>query len=31
MDEESLLRIECGCGTPEEIQFIFSKMRTEKK
>jgi hypothetical protein len=30
MEEESLLRIEYGFGSPEEINFIFSKMHLEK-
>ena len=30
LDEESLLRIECGYGSPEEIQLILLKIHAEK-
>jgi hypothetical protein len=31
LDEDSLLRIECGFGSKEEISFIFSKLYPDKK
>ncbi len=31
MDEDGILRVECGFGSPDEIRHILSKIDTDKK